>query len=107
MLLGMSGGGVIQKRDQGIPCAWFLGGLPEKRRAPRRAEALADADSVLAEDPGHAKAGYRRAERSGGLGICGICGSKTWLWVKTVLGSRFGVGEFTTHFRAYCSGWIG
>ncbi|CAJ1332628.1 unnamed protein product [Effrenium voratum] len=30
-------------------------------RRRRWAEALADADSVLAEDPGHAKAGYRRA----------------------------------------------
>ena len=32
--------------------------------------------------------------------------------VKTVLGSHFGipfwlVGEFTTHFRTYFSGWIG
>ena len=27
--------------------------------------------------------------------------------VKTVLGSQFGVGEFTTHFRTYFSGWIG
>ena len=29
--------------------------------------------------------------------------------VKTVLGSHFGVGEFTTHFRTYYyfSGWIG
>ena len=27
-----------------------------------------------------------------------------WLWVKTVLGSDFGVGEFTTHFRTYFSG---
>ena len=24
--------------------------------------------------------------------------------VKTVLGSHFGVGEFTTHFRSYSSG---
>ena len=24
-----------------------------------------------------------------------------WLWVKTVLGSQFGVGELTTHFRTY------
>ena len=36
------------------------------------------------------------------LGPSGI-----WLRVKTVLGSHFGVGEFTTHFRAYFSGWIG
>ena len=27
-----------------------------------------------------------------------------WLWVKTVLGSHFGVGEFTSHFRTYVSG---
>ena len=27
--------------------------------------------------------------------------------VKTDLGSRFGLGEFTTHFRTYFSGWIG
>ena len=26
--------------------------------------------------------------------------------VKTVLASHFGVGEFTTHFRTYFSGWI-
>ena len=25
--------------------------------------------------------------------------------VKTVLGSHFGAGEFTTHFRTYLSGW--
>ena len=29
-----------------------------------------------------------------------------WLWVKTN-GIPFGVGEFTTHFRTYFSGWIG
>ena len=28
----------------------------------------------------------------------------TWPWVKTVLGSHFGIGEFTTHFRTYFSG---
>ena len=27
-----------------------------------------------------------------------------WLWVKTVLGSHFGVGEFTTHFRTFFNG---
>ena len=27
--------------------------------------------------------------------------------VKTVLGSHFAVDEITTHFRTYCSGWIG
>ena len=27
-----------------------------------------------------------------------------WLWVKTVLGSHFGVGELTTHFRTEFSG---
>ena len=33
---------------------------------------------------------------------------RMWLWLsKTVLGSHFGVGEFTTHFRNYFSGWIG
>ena len=26
--------------------------------------------------------------------------------VKTVMGSHFGVGKFTTHFRTYSSGWI-
>ena len=26
--------------------------------------------------------------------------------VKTALGSNFGVGEFTTHFRTDFSGWI-
>ena len=26
------------------------------------------------------------------------------MWIKTVLGSHFGVGEFTTHFRTYSSG---
>ena len=40
------------------------------------------------------------------LGHCGG-NEKTWLWVKTVLGSHFGVGEFTTHVRTYFSGWIG
>ena len=30
-----------------------------------------------------------------------------FFWVKTVLGSHFGVGEFTTHFRSYFSGWMG
>ena len=29
-----------------------------------------------------------------------------WLWLKIVMGSHFGVGEFTTHFRTYFSGWI-
>ena len=29
------------------------------------------------------------------------------LWVKTVLGSHFGVGEFTTHFRTYFSTSLG
>ena len=32
---------------------------------------------------------------------------QTWLWVNTVLGSHFGVGEFTTHFRTNFIGWIG
>ena len=27
-----------------------------------------------------------------------------WLWLKTVLGSHFGVGEFTTHFRTNIGG---
>ena len=30
-----------------------------------------------------------------------------WLWVKKPMGSHVGVGEFTTHFRTYFSGWIG
>ena len=30
-----------------------------------------------------------------------------WPWVKTVLGSHFGVGEFTTHLRTYFGGGIG
>ena len=30
----------------------------------------------------------------------------TWLWVKP-MGSHVGVGEFTTHFNTYFSGWIG
>ena len=30
----------------------------------------------------------------------------TLLWVKTN-GTIFGLGEFTTHFRTYFSGWIG
>ena len=29
-----------------------------------------------------------------------------WLWVKAVLGSHFGVGEFTTHCRTSFSGWV-
>ena len=29
----------------------------------------------------------------------------SWPWFKTVLGSRFGLGEFTTQFT-YFSGWI-
>ena len=32
---------------------------------------------------------------------------ETWLWVKTNGIPFWLVGEFTTHFRAYCSGWIG
>ena len=32
---------------------------------------------------------------------------RKWPWVKTVVGSHFGVGEFTTHFRTYLSCWIG
>ena len=30
-----------------------------------------------------------------------------WLWLSKSMGSHLGVGEFTTHFRTYLSGWIG
>ena len=70
-------------------CTWLLG-VRAGGAAPRAARLRA----------GQPVAGASRAE----VDPQRVHG--TWLWVKTVLGSHFQVGEFTTHFRTCFSGGL-
>ena len=38
------------------------------------------------------------------MDICVHWPESLWLWLSKPMGSHFGVGEFTTHFRTYFSG---
>ena len=47
---------------------------------------------------------FKLEEGWGGIENCWALAPRIWLWLSKPMGSHFGVGEFTTHFRTYFSG---